>query len=88
MFTVILYVIHFSEAEPKGSDCFDKFVEMQACMKDYPELYEGQSDPLEAEESEDNDKAQEKPDTTSTEQSIEEEKRWCQNGMIYNRSFA
>ena len=75
MFTVILYVIHFSEAEPKGSDCFDKFVEMQACMKDYPELYEGQSDPLEAEESEDNDKAQEKPDTTSTEQSIEEEKR-------------
>ena len=75
MFTVILCVINFSEAEPKGSDCFDKFVEMQGCMKDYPELYEGQSDPMEAEESEDNDKAQEKPDTTSTEQSIEEEKR-------------
>ena len=43
-------------------------------MKDYPELYEGQSDPTEVEESEDNDTAQEKPDTVSTEQIKEEAK--------------
>lgn len=31
---------HYSEAEPKGSDCFEKFAEMQQCMKDYPTLYD------------------------------------------------
>merc|ERR1712083_711900 len=30
---------HYSEADPKGSDCFDKFVDMQECMKGHPELY-------------------------------------------------
>ncbi|XP_063627714.1 mitochondrial intermembrane space import and assembly protein 40 [Cydia splendana] len=30
---------HYSEAEPKGSDCYEKFSEMQACMANYPELY-------------------------------------------------
>ncbi|XP_063367581.1 mitochondrial intermembrane space import and assembly protein 40 [Cydia amplana] len=30
---------HYSEAEPKGSDCYEKFSEMQACMAGYPELY-------------------------------------------------
>ncbi|GBP12850.1 Mitochondrial intermembrane space import and assembly protein 40 [Eumeta japonica] len=30
---------HYSEAEPKGSDCYEKFSEMQACMAQYPELY-------------------------------------------------
>ena len=28
-----------SEADPKGSDCFDKFVDMQECMRERPELY-------------------------------------------------
>ena len=29
----------FSEAEPKGTDCLQKFMEMNECMKTYPELY-------------------------------------------------
>lgn len=33
-----LFVI-FSEADPKGSDCYEKFSVMQGCMADYPELY-------------------------------------------------
>ena len=31
---------HYSEAEPKGSDCIEKFAEMQKCMQGYPELFE------------------------------------------------
>ncbi|XP_022130295.2 mitochondrial intermembrane space import and assembly protein 40-B [Pieris rapae] len=30
---------HYSEAEPKGSDCYEKFSVMQECMAQYPELY-------------------------------------------------
>lgn len=44
-----LYPILFSsEAEPKGSDCFEKFVDMQECMKEYPQLYEDDEDPMAA----------------------------------------
>lgn len=28
-----------SDAEPKGSDCYEKFSVMQECMAQYPELY-------------------------------------------------
>ena len=38
-----------SEAEPKGSDCLEKFMDMQMCMKDYPDLY-GNKDPMDVEE--------------------------------------
>ena len=31
---------HYSEADPKGSDCIEKFAEMQKCMQSYPELFE------------------------------------------------
>jgi len=31
---------HYSEAEPKGADCVDKFQSMQECMQRYPELYD------------------------------------------------
>merc|ERR1712177_48238 len=31
---------HYSEADPKGSDCIEKFSEMQKCMQGYPELFE------------------------------------------------
>lgn len=34
-FTVLI----FSEADPKGSDCYEKFSVMQECMSQYPELY-------------------------------------------------
>jgi len=30
---------HYSEAEPKGSDCIEKFVGMQECMTAHPEVY-------------------------------------------------
>ncbi|XP_049877619.1 mitochondrial intermembrane space import and assembly protein 40 [Pectinophora gossypiella] len=30
---------HYSEADPKGSDCYEKFSVMQDCMSHYPELY-------------------------------------------------
>ncbi|KAJ0173874.1 hypothetical protein K1T71_011023 [Dendrolimus kikuchii] len=30
---------HYSEAEPKGSDCYEKFSLMQDCMARYPDLY-------------------------------------------------
>ncbi|XP_026759449.2 mitochondrial intermembrane space import and assembly protein 40 [Galleria mellonella] len=30
---------HYSEADPKGSDCYEKFSVMQDCMAQYPELY-------------------------------------------------
>ena len=33
-------IIHFSEAEPKGSDCYEKFSTMQDCMKGHPEVYD------------------------------------------------
>lgn len=29
----------FSDADPKGSDCYEKFSVMQECMSHYPELY-------------------------------------------------
>ncbi|KAI5634727.1 CHCH domain-containing protein [Phthorimaea operculella] len=29
---------HYSEADPKGSDCYEKFSVMQECMSNYPEL--------------------------------------------------
>ncbi|XP_057339140.1 mitochondrial intermembrane space import and assembly protein 40-B [Microplitis mediator] len=30
---------HYSTAEPKGSDCYEAFKVMQACMTQYPALY-------------------------------------------------
>jgi intermembrane space import and assembly protein 40 len=41
---------HFSEAEPKGSDCIEKFSEMQSCMTKYPALYGKLNEPDEEEE--------------------------------------
>ena len=30
---------HHSESEPKGSDCYEEFLQMQECMSKYPTLY-------------------------------------------------
>ncbi|KAG5670993.1 hypothetical protein PVAND_001218 [Polypedilum vanderplanki] len=30
---------HYSEAEPKGTDCYDAFKTMQECMAQYPTVY-------------------------------------------------
>merc|ERR1712080_129884 len=38
---------HYSQAEMKGSDCIEKFAEMQKCMKEYPELFEEKKSPEE-----------------------------------------
>jgi intermembrane space import and assembly protein 40 len=35
---------HYSEAEPKGSDCYEAFKTMQDCMTQYPTLYNRDSD--------------------------------------------
>ena len=35
---------HYSEAEPKGSDCYEAFKTMQDCMAQYPSLYSRDSD--------------------------------------------
>lgn len=33
-----------SDADPKGSDCYEKFSVMQECMSQYPELYGREED--------------------------------------------
>lgn len=30
---------HYSEADPKGSDCYEAFKTMQDCMQQYPNVY-------------------------------------------------
>lgn len=33
------FLLGFSEAEPKGSDCYDQFSTMQECFSRYPTVY-------------------------------------------------
>lgn len=33
---------HYSEADPKGSDCYEAFKTMQDCMQNYPNVYNQQ----------------------------------------------
>ncbi|XP_050412816.1 mitochondrial intermembrane space import and assembly protein 40 [Patella vulgata] len=35
---------HYSEADPKGSECYESFKTMQDCMIGYPELYPSKED--------------------------------------------
>lgn len=35
---------HYSKADPKGSDCFGKFQDMQDCFTRYPKVYENQNE--------------------------------------------
>ena len=64
----------FSEAEPKGSDCFEKFMDMQSCMRDYPELYDDKDDTL-------NEAAEESAKEAAA------SKSWNQNKINYVRLF-
>merc|ERR1711990_143428 len=50
---------HYSEAEPKGSDCLEQFAEMQKCMQSKPELFEEKREAKEAEEVKEGTKAEE-----------------------------
>jgi len=63
---------HYSEAEPKGSDCFDAFQTMQDCFAKYPTVY-NQSDMDEAtnELKEESEKASEYADQLESEERAE-----------------
>ena len=63
----------FSEAEPKGSDCFEKFSEMNECMSNYPELYENNDEQM-------SEAAEESAKTTEKEQ--KEAKSWFFSGYL------
>lgn len=39
IFYLILFLSNFSDAEPKGSDCYDTFKTMQECFARYPTVY-------------------------------------------------
>ncbi|XP_053698107.1 mitochondrial intermembrane space import and assembly protein 40-B [Sabethes cyaneus] len=41
---------HYSEAQPKGSDCYDAFKTMQDCMANYPGVYKQTANDDDAEE--------------------------------------
>jgi len=41
---------HHSTEEPKGSECIEKFAEMQSCMQQHPELYSKEEEASQAEE--------------------------------------
>lgn len=41
---------HYSEADPKGSDCIPQFRDMQECFMRYPEIY-GKDDELDEDDS-------------------------------------
>lgn len=56
---------HYSQAEPKGSDCIEKFRDMQMCMSDYPEIYP----PKEEDRDEDDEKRE---DEVKDDERIEE----------------
>lgn len=43
-------ILSFSEAEPKGSDCYDQFATMQECFARYPTVYNKSGSPDEDDE--------------------------------------
>uniref|UniRef100_A0A1Q3FDX3 Putative mitochondrial intermembrane space import and assembly protein 40 n=1 Tax=Culex tarsalis TaxID=7177 RepID=A0A1Q3FDX3_CULTA len=65
---------HYSEAQPKGSDCYEAFKTMQDCMGNYPGVYKNQNqrdddddDGLDLEALADETAEQESPDKVSVE---------------------
>src|SRR6266487_1376714 len=47
---------HYSENEPKGGECVDKFVAMQECMTNYPNLYPNHKDDDDDDDDDDDEK--------------------------------
>lgn len=43
---------HYSTEEPKGSECIEKFAEMQNCMQQHPELYSKEEEASQADSEE------------------------------------
>merc|ERR1711928_141491 len=62
---------HYSEAEPKGSECFDSFKKMQECMAEYPAIY-GKED--QNEESVSEEKSEDTPALNKESSNVEETK--------------
>ncbi|KAL5117835.1 Oxidoreductase [Pleosporales sp. CAS-2024a] len=61
----------YSQEEPKGMDCIDKFKDMQNCFREYPEVYGSE---LEADEADDqDDMAAPAPATESSEAPSQQE---------------
>ncbi|KAG1439003.1 hypothetical protein G6F56_012445 [Rhizopus delemar] len=54
----------FSEAEPKGLDCVDKFKSMQDCFRRHPDVY--------GDEIDDDDEEEEKKDEEKKEESVQQ----------------
>lgn len=69
---------HYSTAEPKGSNCYSVFGEMQDCMSKYPTVYEKGDNDEEREfpiESGDKNNIETKEiDSSSSDQSVEKKK--------------
>ena len=61
---------HFSNAEPKGSDCYDDFQKMQDCMQQYPDLYPASSS---AKDDGDGDGAQESVGIASSDLQLDDD---------------
>ncbi len=62
---------HNSEAEPKGSDCYEQFRTMQQCMSQYPTLYDtDKDDDEELEELEEPQEGSTKQEVKSAEQEV------------------
>lgn len=57
----------YSTTEPKGMDCVDKFREMQACFKEYPEIY-GREVDEDDEDGEEEEGSEEKTEAATAEQ--------------------
>jgi len=61
---------HYSTADPKGSDCIEKFADMQVCMQGYPELYDKSETAVSAlEDSEKSAENSENPPVSENEES-------------------
>ncbi|XP_077297308.1 mitochondrial intermembrane space import and assembly protein 40-B-like isoform X1 [Arctopsyche grandis] len=67
---------HYSEAEPKGSDCYEAFSTMQECMTKYPTLYnrenndDDESDPMKFENMEEAGRSSEQSANENLEKSV------------------
>lgn len=64
---------HYSTADPKGSDCYDAFQTMQACMSEYPALY-GNKELDDLEELEEDEARKEAESRLAAKESLERKK--------------
>lgn len=57
---------HYSEADPKGSDCLEPFREMSKCMSEFPGVYGNKEDNvMNVNDDDDNEDSKEAPSSSS-----------------------